>query len=175
MNISTIRKNYDKLTAKERFAAIMAAVARGDGQEQKALVQSAPRKQWSIATTYGLSEAFRFLSMWHVMNQLGYAATYLYLLGVGDEFGDKSFNFCDTLARLERRILEGREAWHAICQEYGIDSETMLKNFPFVEMIDMAESSVRDMNQENPLDLPNLEERINTLREVIESIRKEWE
>lgn len=89
MNINTIRKNYDKLNPKERFAALTAAVIRIDEQERKALLQSAPRKVFSFPNTYGLSEAFNFLSMWHVMNQLGYAASFYWLLQTDDWGGER--------------------------------------------------------------------------------------
>jgi len=181
MNINTLRKNYDKLNPKERFAALVAAALRNDDQERKALLQSAPRKHWSMPNTYGLSEAFIFLSMWHVINQLGYAASFYWLLQMDDlgeneiHIGEQVINFVDAFILLQRRILEGREAWRAICNEYGIDPDKMLDALPYVEMVEMDELMITVMNQNSPLELTDLQETINGYREAIESKRKEWE
>jgi hypothetical protein len=180
MNITTLRKNYDKLGNRERFAAIVAADLRNDNQERTALMQSAPRKQWSIPTVRGLSEAFDFLAMWHVMYQLGCAAS-LYLLLTMDEepvnslLEGENINFQDALLLVQRRILESREAWRAICNEYGVDPEGMLSGLPYLEMIEMVELVVRTANQLKPFELTDLQENINGYRETIEHKRKEWE
>jgi len=181
MNINTLRKNYDKLNPKERFAALVAAALRNDEQERKALLQSAPRKHWSISNTYGLSDAFIFLSMWHVMSQLGYAASFYFLLEMDDlgaskiHIGEEVVNFGDAFILVQRRILEGREAWRAICNEYGIDPNAMVDGYPYVEMIEMTELIMRAMSNDNPIELTDLQETVNGYREVIESKRKEWE
>ena len=177
MNINTLRKNYDKLNPKERFAAIVAAGTREDDQERKALLQSAPRKTFSFPNTYGLSEAFIFLSMWHVLSQLGYAATFYFLLGQDetDPVKVKGYDFNDARLLIQRRILEGREAWRAICREYGVDPEGLLGDFPEIEMIRMTELIVIRANEESPLELTDLQEAINGYREAIETKRKDWE
>ncbi len=181
MNINTLRKNYDKLNPKERFAAIVAAGLRNDDQERKALLQSAPRKHWSIPNTYGLSDAFIFLSMWHVMSQLGFAASFYWLLQMDDlgekkiHIGEQAVNFGDAFILVQRRVLEGREAWRAICKEYGIDPDRMLDALPYIEMIEMTELIVRAMSKDNPIELTDLQETINGYREAIESKRREWE
>lgn len=181
MNINTLRKNYDKLNPRERFAALQAAVLRNDEQERKALMQSAPRKQWSIPNTYGLADAFDFLSTWHVMNQLGYAASFYFLLQVDDlgedeiNIGEQAVNFGDAFILLQRRILEGREAWRAICNEYGVDPDKLLEGLPYIEMMKMTELIVRAGNDESPIELTDLQETLNGYREVIETKRREWE
>ena len=181
MNINTLRKNYDKLNSRERFAALHAAALRNDEQERKALMQSSPRKQWSIPTLRGLYDAFEFLAMWHVMSQLGYAASFYWLLqmeGWGEDevqIGEQAVNFGDAYLLVQRRILEGREAWRAICKEYGIDPDASLEGLPYIEMIEMTELVARAGNQDSPLELTDLQENIDGYREAIESKRKEWE
>jgi hypothetical protein len=187
MNINTLRKNYDKLNPKERFAAIMAAASRNDEQEHIALLQSAPRKAFTVPNTYGLSEAFIFLSMWHVMNQLGLIAHFYYIPNVindeneiirGVKIENKPFSYGDAMDFLAKRILTNSEAWRALCNEYGVDPDYLLSIFPYIEMIEVTELIMRAMNHESSLeltDLPDLENTINGYREVIESKRKEWE
>jgi hypothetical protein len=176
MDIKNLRKNYDKLTVKERFAAIVAAGMRGDDQERKALLQSAPRKRFSIPDTWGISEAFEWAATWHVMNQLGYAASFYYLLFSEDEnfkIADVTYN--DAMILIQRRILTEREAWRAICKEYGVDPEKILEGLPYIEMIDLTELTARAAYIDAPLELPELQETIDGLRAAIEYKRKDWE
>jgi hypothetical protein len=178
MNINAIQKHYDKLTVKERFAALVAAGMRGDDQEREALLRSAPRKTFSVPHTYGLSEAFISLSMWHVIDQLGYAVTFYFLIfndEIESDIQIEGFDFNDIMILLQRRILTGREAWRAICKEYGVDPEKMLEALPYTEMIDLVELIVRAANHDAPLELTDLQETIDGLRAVIETKRKEWE
>ena len=170
MNINTLRKNYDKLNSKERFAAIMAASSRDDEQEYKALLQSAPHKSFSLPHTWGLSEAFQFLSNWHVMNQLGCAVTLFFCM-----FLDKDKDIGDELELIQRCILTEREAWRTICKENGLDADAMLKAYPFIEAIELVEDMVTRINHESPLELPELQETIDTFREVVNRKRKTWE
>ena len=181
MNINTLRKNYDKLNPKERFAAIVAAASRNDEQEREALLQSAPRKSFSVPHTWGLSDAFQFLSMWHAMNQLGYAVFFYFLLQMGDvdereiQIEGKAIRFSDGFLLAQQRVLEGCEAWRQICKEYGVDPAVMLEGLPCLEMIQMIELIMRAANQDNPLELTNLQETIDGYREAIEHKRREWE
>jgi hypothetical protein len=175
MNINAIQKHYDKLTIKERFAALVAAGMRGDDQERDALLRSAPRKVFSFPNTYGLSDTFEFLSMWHVLNQLGYVASFYCLLGMGDDEREEIFD--GALAGL-LFFLTNCEAWRAICKEYGVDPEKILEGLPFAEIMTMTELvalRVYDALYNAPLELPELQETIDGLRAVIETKRKDWE
>jgi hypothetical protein len=184
MNINAIQKHYDKLTVKERFALIVAAGVRNDDQELDALLRSAPRKVFSFPNTYGLSDAFIFLSMWHVMNQLGLCASVYYIAIVGEDesklkgvkIAGKPFTFGDGMDFLFTRIMTNCEAWRVICKEYGVDPEKMLEGYPYIEMIDLTELTARTAYLDAPLELPELQETIiNGYREVIETKRKQWE
>ena len=59
MNTNGIQRQYGKLTAKERFSAVLAAGLRGDDQEREALMTTAPQVCFSVAHTHGLSEAWQ--------------------------------------------------------------------------------------------------------------------
>lgn len=181
MNINTLRKSYDKLNPKERYTAIHSAIIRNDEQERKALLQSAPRKTFSVPNTWGFTEGFRFLSTWHVLIQLGFAASFYWILQMDDlgedeiHIGEKTFRLTDAFLLLQRRILEGREAWRAICMEYNLDPDAMLDGLPFIEMIEMTELIVTAGNRDEPIELTDLQETINGYRMAIETKRKEWE
>ncbi|MEK6753468.1 MAG: hypothetical protein AABZ00_14520 [Chloroflexota bacterium] len=183
MNINAIQKHYDKLTIKERFALLVAAGARKDDQDRDALLRSAPRKVFSFPNTYGLSDAFEWLAMWHVMNQLGLCASAYYITIVvedeseltGVKIAGRPFNFEDALDFLFMRIMTNCEAWRAICKEYGIDPEKILEGLPYIEMIELSELTARAAYLDAPLELPELQETVNGYREVIETKRKQWE
>lgn len=186
MNIKDLQKHYDKLTIKERFALLVAAGARGDDQDREALLRSAPRKTWSMPNTYGLSDAFVFASMWHVMYLLSCETSFYFLMTIADDTdmdnmsikieGEK-FSFMDALEKVQHDILRTCEAWRAVCSEYGIDGEKLTEHLPGGNMLGMLESMMKryaaDMDIEITAD--ELEEAKADLRAVIETARKQWE
>jgi hypothetical protein len=58
MTASPIRKHYDKLNTRERFAALMAAELRGDAAEAQALFDSAPHQLYSVPNTAPMTRRF---------------------------------------------------------------------------------------------------------------------
>lgn len=176
MNINNIQKNYSKLTYDERFALMHAATLRGDATDRAALLSSAPRKTWQVPTTWGLGEAFIFLADFHVMMQLGYAATFYYMLFGEDENISMKFNglgFNDAMILIQRRIITSREAWRVVCSDYGLDPDKLLEGLPFVEMIEITELTIRAGSPE--MEFLELQENIDGLKIVIEEKRKDWE
>jgi hypothetical protein len=180
MNTNRLQKHYDKLTAKERYAALIAAKGRGDSQEYDALVKSCPRKTWRVAVTIGIAEAFDSLAMFHVLMQLGYAASFYYLLANDDiseikAAAGETVTAQDAMTLTQQRILEGREAWRAICKEHGLDPDQMLEHLPFVEMITINELIAMRAKEIAPFELSDLQNVIDSYRLAIETKRKEWE
>lgn len=173
MNINLIHKQYDKLTANERFALLVAAGVRGDHNEREVLLQSSPIKTWRVPAVRGLGEAFSFLTSWHVMSQLGHAAKFYRLLAMHDEDGVSNF-FNVGMAEL-KHIITGAMAWRAICEEYGVDYEKILEGLPFIEIMILTEIHAMRIYDNKPFELSELHETIDELREVIETKRKDWE
>ena len=176
MDLKNIQKNYDKLTAGERFSLLFQANQRGDERERAALLQTAPTKTWKVPTTRGLGEAFIFLSDFHVNMQLGYASVFWYMLFYQDDEIRMKYNgldFNDAMILLQRRIITGREAWRMVCAAYGVDPVKMLEGHNFIEMIDITELMVSAANPE--LEYLDLQENIDGLKLTIETKRKDWE
>ena len=176
MDLKTIQKNYDKLTANERFSLLTAAIDRDDAQDRAALIASSPMKTWKVPITYGLRDAFDFLSNFHVNMQLGYAGVFWYMLfsegdGISMQFNGLSFN--DAMILLQRRIITGRDAWRAVCAAYGVDPDKMLEGHNFIEMIEITELTVRSASPD--LECLDLQENIDGLKAAIETKRKDWE
>ena len=176
MDLKTIQKNYDKLTANERFSLLTAAIDRDDAQDRAALIASSPMKTWKVPITYGLRDAFDFLSNFHVNMQLGYAGVFWYMLfsegdGISMQFNGLSFN--DAMILLQRRIITGRDAWRAVCAAYGVDPDKMLEGHNFIEMIETTELMVRAASPD--LELLDLQENIDSYKLAIETKRKDWE
>lgn len=169
MNTKNVQKHYDKLTIKERFALIVAASIRNDYQDLAALLHSAPRQVFSCPNTNGLVEAFEWLTVWHVMTLMGYSASLYYLLfnHIGQQDGGIFDDEAITL--IQRRILEGREAWRTICQEYGIDPAKILEGLPFIEMTELTATIAE---QARPIELTDLPKAIEGYRAIIEQKSK---
>jgi len=163
MNTKNLQKHYDKLTARERYAAMVAANQRGDNQELAALAQSAPRIVFSVTDAYGLSRAFEFLAAHNHIMRLGYAAL-LFSLPLND--GRQADVTEAFLAQVTRRILAERAAWQAICAEYGIDAELFL---PHSGIIARAEALVDEFLGEDA-DGEDAEDTIGEYRSAIEKI-----
>ncbi|MCX6060334.1 MAG: hypothetical protein NTW69_19585, partial [Chloroflexi bacterium] len=111
----------------------------------------------------------------HVMNQLGLAATFYFLLFNEGDIKIKDFEYNDAMLLLQRRILEGCEAWRAVCKEYGVDDMKMLDGLPYSETIDMMELTVRAANADAPIELSDLADTIEGYKSAIETMRKKWE
>ena len=176
MDLKTIQKNYDKLTPTERFSLVFAAAARGDDRDRAALIESSPTKTWKVPITYGLRDAFEFISNFHVNMQLGYAATFWYMLFIEDDDMTVNFNglgFNDAMILLQRRIITGREAWRVVCAAYGVDPDKMLEDHNFIEMIETTELMVRAASPD--LEYLDLQENIDSYKLAIETKRKDWE
>jgi hypothetical protein len=135
VNTNALRKNYDKLTVKERFSAIEAAVSRHDDDELRALNDAAPRKTYSVVHHRFLSEAFLSLAMLHRCAQLEKAGLLLLIHTFDNERGERIFPDLLALANQYRR--DG-EAWRQICAEYSIDPAAMLADLPGDGVIELS-------------------------------------
>lgn len=184
MNITNLQKHYGKLTIDERFKLLNAAQSRGDDADRAALIQSAPRKVWSIPNTAGLSDAFDMASMFHVITMLGLEANYYFLLSIGDDTASEfesalkkrgDVSLMDCMYKIQHDILLTCEAWRVVCSEYGVDPVKILQGLPNAELIGLLETTVKVYFQDDPIELVGLDEAVNDIRNVIEYMRKRWE
>ena len=91
MNTSNLRKHYDKLTVRERFAAVMAAAARGDEGEIDALNDSEQSRTYAIAHHQLLVTAFDVLALLYRCQQLEKATALLMVHQFDDEEGESVY------------------------------------------------------------------------------------
>ncbi len=177
MNMTAITKQYDKLTAPERFTLVQSAIRRGDGADLEALQRSAPRKTWSIPTTRGLVEAFQFLSMFYIMAMQENSTLYFLFLNMDDnkkEWNIGGYAWRDLLNLLQARTLSRDEAWRAVCKEYGVDPDDQIKDLPGAESVSFFVETMKRWQDMNPVKIDTTD-YINDLHAVIERSRKEWE
>lgn len=183
INMNTIQKHYDKLTARERFALIVQAAARDDIRDEDALVDSAPKINFEFPHTHGLTMGFRQLVKMHMIQQLGRSATFFMLVGFNDdEHVFKTTNqgepvmIGDAIELTAMRFMEGLEAFAVICKEYNVDSEVMQAGYGFDHVLQFAEISIRAWYGEDYSTalLTDLENTIAEHRSVIEDARKRW-
>lgn len=191
MNTNAIKKHYDKLTVEERVSAMIAARGRDDIEEYKTLGQTAPfGKTFRVHDYHGLLDAWEWLAMWHMMNQLGEIATLYFVLfhtegenpvnaikvnhhGAG-EMKTELYNPDDVIQLVMRRIVEGREAWRTVCREHNLDPNDALSRLPYIETIEIAGLIAECLLHEVDIQ-PDPEEVLNAYREVIRRKRAEWE
>jgi len=170
VNLNAIRKNYDKLTPKERFAAIVAADMRGDDQEYHALFNSAPRKTFAVKEHYGISLAFERLRMFHQIRQLEYAG--LLILATKIEELKNRGELFEAFGVIAKRYQTGAAAWAALCKEYGIDPQAFIQDLPGASVLDWA-SRLAELLQDDQ-DLPELQAYLDDFRESIEKMAGDW-
>lgn len=179
--IDQLKKHYDKLTARERFALMVSAGARGDKAERDALADSAPTVTFEFPNVQGLSEGFDFLTSWHLIQQLGTAGTFYMLIGMGGNkamtIDGKEYTPAEAILLAARRFLEGMEAWKVICKEYNIDGDTLIGLYPGYEMLlAMTELAIRSFEeaQGGKIELKDLAVTIEFYRHAIEIERERW-
>lgn len=176
MNTKALRKSYDTLTPPERYAAISAAIGRNDEAERRALIDSAPRKSFSVPNTWGIVEAWETLAGWHVVGQMSDAAAFFMALHMNDEAANATEGEAfEMLTRLQARMLARAQAWRELCDEYKIDPAPMLEPYPGYAMLDVIELVMTAANGGEPADRAAIDAELAGMREVIAHYRKEWE
>lgn len=171
MNINALRKNYTRLTPKERFAALCAANARGDKQEIDALIETAPKLTFSVRHHFGMVKAFDLLAMFHQTRQLANAGILLMVLAIGDEAPDHD-DLYQAACEIAERYKTGAAAWAALCGEYGLTPEPLITGLPGDDVLNFV-TRFADIFHDDP-DLPRLQEYLADLRQAIESMAKDW-
>jgi hypothetical protein len=172
MNTQTLRKNYGKLTARERYSAILAAAERGDKDELQALKKSAPKYCYNICHHYGIVIAFEGLAKDYIMNQL-----YLFILGLllGQAYlrdPDQGDVIWDTLEQVSMGFLTRAEAWRKVCHEYQVNPDFFLKAFPGGHVISRGEDMARTLYDG---ELKEIETAVDSMRKALENKAAEWE
>ncbi len=183
--LDQIKKQYNKLTQRERFALMVKAQARGNDIEYRELIRSAPRKHWSMPDTNGLSEGFHFLTMFHVMAMLNNIAVFYFLVMAWDDdqkeimIEGKAYTIADVYMFQHRNMIGDRDAFRAVCQEYNLDPDELLKDYPYMATIEVgeifAQLSADDMTEEEKQELEQYtQDAINAYREAIAQHAEGW-
>lgn len=135
MNINNLRKNYDQLTAAERFNLILEAGAREDEQELTALVESAPKVGYNITQHFLRASAADHLAALHLAMVFGQGCAFLLGFGIirltddGEE--PERFNsIYDSMRELAKQLITYRAAWRAWCEAEGINPDKLLDKYP---------------------------------------------
>jgi hypothetical protein len=182
--LDQVKKQYDRLTSRERFALIVAAAARDDKADRTALIDSAPRRRWSVPHTWGISQGFIALTDYHLINQLGAAAT-IWLMSYWGEDGDQEFtdpatgerySITEAHALAVRRFVENADAFKAVCEEYKVDPGAFNGMYPLYDMmLVFTEIAARKFAEGLGMEFPELEETKKAYRLIVEKHIKDWE
>lgn len=181
--IDHIKKQYNKLTARERFALMVAADIRGDELEANALADSAPKVNWEFPHTVGLTYGFRQLVKHHIAQQLGTAGTFFMLMYLWQD--EASADRLDAVEDFEipnesmlglfaRRFLEGLEAFRAVCQEYNVDPAAMDDIYNPAPLLTGVMKAVTRLGFADNTELTDLEATKAGYRAIIETSREHW-
>jgi hypothetical protein len=182
--IDQLKKQYGKLSPSERFALIVAAVARDDETERKALMSSAPRKHWSMPDTYGLAQGFLALTDYHLINELGAAAT-IWLMSYwheddnGREYVDgatgKRYTINEAHALAVRNFITHADAFQAVCKEYKVDPAAFHEICEiYGMMLVFTDVTSRRFAEALKMEFPELEETKQAYRLIVEKHIKDW-
>lgn len=182
--IDQVKKQYSKLTPRERFALIVAAAARNDEAERKALIDSAPRRTWSVPTTYGITEGFLAATDFHLISQLGNAAT-IWMLSYWQQDGNDHdyvdgetgtrYTLQEAHALAVRRFVTNADAFAAVCKEYKVDPAAFNGMYPLYGMVLVfTELIARRFCKELEMELPELEETKRAYKTLLEKHIDDW-
>jgi hypothetical protein len=184
--IETIQRHYDKLTPGERVSAMFAALARDDMAGYMALGRAAPvGGNYRIKNHHGLLEAFQELGAWHVIMQLGDIVNFYVVMCHAGEVDEviirnangtpaETFSVDNTLRLIVQELLDGREAWHAICKEHNIDPDAALSKLPHVETMQFSELLIAAAARVMEI-TPDSESALEAYRSIIKGLRANWE
>jgi hypothetical protein len=140
MNTNHLVRQYDKLSAPERLALLLAATARGDEVERVRLLETAPRLALSVPHQFGLTESFLLLSQLQFMELLDVAGSYLAALAATGERRRR-----ETEAAWEAVLLTGYQfntylaGWRQFCAGFHLEPLTMWGIWPGYPTIQRVE------------------------------------
>jgi hypothetical protein len=187
--INDIKKHYDRLTDRERFALLVAAAGRDDDAEIKELQQTAQRKHVSYPSTIGLSEGFRFAGTWYMMQQQADLMTVHWMFYTFDDDPPRAFDWDfegrqvhaypeEIVGELIRRVLARHAAWQDLCQDYKIDPAAMLEIYPRFDVMQMMIGILTVAAQEKGPEAQPSQAHINNaledMRGQIERLVADW-
>ena len=73
----------------------------------------------------------------------------------------------EVIHLFQREMLESREAWFTVCQEYNVQPDVMLWIFPWALNVRILESEAEAFNRFDAVELSGLTERCDDYRRVI--------
>lgn len=136
MNLNQLQKHYDKLTPRERLAAVLEAKARNDEQEQYALASAAPKKCYDVTHHYFLQDAWEQLAAFHMVEMLNMGCTLfqgeavLFLEVYKNKAEHETDIVADLLLSVAGNIVLIDTAWQAFCKAENMDPDKVILNLP---------------------------------------------
>jgi hypothetical protein len=151
MNTDGLAKHCALLTPWERLPLILAASARGDGQERSRLATSAPRVAYQLQDYFGLADGLQAAAMLQQMELLQLAAVYWQADGALQQeitlgaAGDKTVRarFAALSGVLAYALTVKVDGWKRFCAEVNVEADLLLKALPGYEVVRRAEAAAR--------------------------------
>jgi hypothetical protein len=162
MNTHHLTRHYDRLTARERLALLVAASARADAVERGRLLESAPPVHLKAPHHYRLAEALLDAANYHLLTVLDLAVKYREWWGLwgwhelrdatdkrGTGKGGRAAARAEgarlnALARYHAYLLVTHvDAWARFCADWAIDPEALLGARPGWDTVRRTEGQAR--------------------------------
>lgn len=169
---------YDQLTAKERFAVAVEALARGDMDELDRLNDTCPRKNYMIGD---LAYHTRLTELWrmallakHEVLELSQNLTALLAILVTLESDDRedseSYEIAAVAYERGLAILKGkRAAWDDFCSELGLTGDDVLRAFRLGYPDDDVASLVLSLDV-----CDDMQADVTTHQKMLQVLRDSW-
>ncbi len=148
-----LSRNYDALTASERAALCIRALARQDDAEFQRLCDTAQREYWSAPDHSSIVKAISVMSCLYHIEQLGLALGYWFAVGesaldIIDEKNDGSSGGVghDLMGNVSAYLyVVNREAWTRFCEDIGIDATDLPADGLFQLLLNLCDENMPRM------------------------------
>lgn len=185
MNLKSIRKNYDALSMRERFALYWKAAMRQDESEAGAVVAASPKLDLRVVDIAPFAEDVLTLHLLNLIERMNYAAMFEVFLGLSDDEDEERFErISDSLFLAGYLYTVETDAWNLIGDEFGFDVEDFRRrsavDYPAVEFMNVKDEMMRKLafteegikkvaerNRMNVSELKTLETQKAKYREIL--------
>jgi hypothetical protein len=140
MHTNGLARHYHALTPDERLPLILAASRRGDDQERRRLVDSAPARLYRVPDCFGRMDAFQLCTLLHRCELLEIAGLYVQVCYMADndilDFAERLSPVASLYGYLYRQMVEG---WRRFCDEVHLTPDLYADLLPGRDLLKAAD------------------------------------
>jgi hypothetical protein len=145
ISLKRLASQYDQLTPRERFSLIVAAGVRGDDSEQDLLKRSGPTQLFRVPSYRGYAEAFSDAACLYLLQQLDTGVQCWKCLALLETAETKSERLWNCVGLFGHLFVARRQAWHRLCEGYGVDGDAILSIFPGFDVVQDLDEMISEL------------------------------